>query len=309
MKTLKRGFTLVELLVAMTITSIIILVLVGMSAMGVNAWTKSRAELRASRQGKALVDSMAKDLESKFMRTGNSLQWLYLDRQPSDLVGPDGAQTSNAARFAFFTAATDRYNGKIGVQSTDKGGDISLVRYQIQYVDPINVAKNKFQTYAVYRSLVNPDVCFNQILGTNQTDLKSQFPASGTPTEQDFLCENVYQMTFTFTVQYTKTGETQPQTAQVSIGLDDSASSRSDQHLYVFGDKMDLKLTQYPTGVTAADLASGGVITRVEVMATVISDAGLAELRRGSQLSDEKLAAIVKKNSYQYVKSVDVPQP
>ena len=47
----RRGFTLIELLVAMAITTIIASVLISVTAIAIDSWTRSRAELRAARQG------------------------------------------------------------------------------------------------------------------------------------------------------------------------------------------------------------------------------------------------------------------
>ncbi|MEI8038730.1 MAG: type II secretion system protein, partial [Verrucomicrobiota bacterium] len=56
-----RGFTLIELLVAMVITTIIVSVLVSITSLAMDTWNRSRSELRAARQAKTMVDSMAND--------------------------------------------------------------------------------------------------------------------------------------------------------------------------------------------------------------------------------------------------------
>ncbi|MDP4645929.1 MAG: type II secretion system GspH family protein, partial [Akkermansiaceae bacterium] len=68
----RRGFTLIELLVAMAITTLIVTVLVSITSLALDTWNRSRSEIRASRQAKAMVDSMASDFESMVSRRGNN---------------------------------------------------------------------------------------------------------------------------------------------------------------------------------------------------------------------------------------------
>ena len=107
----KSGFTLIELMVSMGITAIIITVLVTITGVATDTWTRSRSQLRASRQAKVLIDTMAKDFESLVSRRGSDMEWLYVAMDPdADLpdVVKSGSGNSNVAAFTFFTAATDR---------------------------------------------------------------------------------------------------------------------------------------------------------------------------------------------------------
>ena len=70
------GFTLMELMVAMAITTIIVTVLVSITSIALETWNRSRAELRASRQAKSMIDTLARDFESLVTRRGNNNEWL-----------------------------------------------------------------------------------------------------------------------------------------------------------------------------------------------------------------------------------------
>jgi len=186
-----RGFTLIELLVAMVITTLIVTILVSVTAMALDTWNRSRSEIRAARQGKAMIDSMARDFESLVVRKGNDFEWLYAaySINGSSNDGPGGNESPNAADLVFFSAATDRYNGNIGdpgdptatppVASKDKGGDVSTVAYQLVYQDPIDPDQNytdmsdkekeKLQTFVLYRKIISPDVTFTDTLGKTFT--------------------------------------------------------------------------------------------------------------------------------------------
>ena len=45
-----KGFTLIELMVAMAITTVIVTVLVSITGVALDTWQRGRAEIRASRQ-------------------------------------------------------------------------------------------------------------------------------------------------------------------------------------------------------------------------------------------------------------------
>ena len=93
---LSRGFTLIELMVAMAITTIIVTVLVSITGVALDTWQRGRAEIRASRQAKAMLDTMAKDFESLVSRRGNGFEWLD-SKVDTDLPGPSANLSTNAA--------------------------------------------------------------------------------------------------------------------------------------------------------------------------------------------------------------------
>ena len=216
-----KGFTLIELMVAMAITTVIVTVLVSITGVALDTWQRGRAEIRASRQAKSMLDTMAKDFESLVSRRGNNFEWLY-SKVESDLPGPSANMSSNAAELIFFTAATDRYEGQIGTDE-DLGGDVSCVSYQLQYQDPVKgTEEEKSSTFVLYRLLVNPDDTFKDLLGKD--DLSSAFSTKykqQVKEVENFVCENIYQFTLTYQVEVTQTTGTTPTTVPVRVTLGD----------------------------------------------------------------------------------------
>ena len=154
LKKRSRGFTLIELMVAMAITTVIVTVLVSITGVALDTWQRGRAEIRASRQAKSMLDTMAKDFESLVSRRGNNFEWLY-SKVDTELPGPTANVSSNAAELIFFTAATDRYFGEIGTDK-DLGGDVSCVGYKLEYQKKRNVdlhGKNGLITHRVCMTL------------------------------------------------------------------------------------------------------------------------------------------------------------
>ncbi len=297
----KRGFSLIELLVAMAITTIIVTVLVSVTAMALDTWNRSRAEIRAARQAKSMIDSMARDFESFVSRKGNTFEWLSAKSTPPS-EGPNGSLSPNAIDLVFFSAATDRYNGKIGT-ATDLGGDVSTVGYKLTYKDPIaGEDKDEYKTFVLYRKLVDPKETFEKILG--QAIIKTPFDAaSGTAIDkkENFICENVYQFTLTFHVGTTITTGLKSVTVPVGKG------ANSTEEFRITGS--GIQTTYDPDGAKEPDNAQlkAGRLSAAEISITVLSDFGMQQMRRRSDLTGAKLAEFIAKHSYQYSKVVQLP--
>lgn len=278
-----RGFTLIELLVAMAITTIMVSILISITSISLETWNRSRAELRAARQAQAMTEIMARDFEAMVVRSGNNFEWLSAISQPA--VGPSA---SPSADLILFTAATDRYDGKIGT-ADDRGGDISTSAYSLRYNDPINAGGARFETFVLYRKLVNPDDTF----GTNnrpsllgQIDLQAAFQGQhGASLDQiaNFVCENIYQFSVTF---HLDTPNVQQRTLTIEQGRNTA--------FRVYGDRVTLN---------GAEMNPRPRITAVEISLTVISDTAMNALRRNARIPDD----FISKNSFQYSKLIQVP--
>jgi prepilin-type N-terminal cleavage/methylation domain-containing protein len=283
----RAGFTLIELLVAMVITTIIVTVLVYITSIAVDTWNRSRSELRAARQAKAMVDSMVNDFESLVVRGGNDFEWLHARTEPPQ-------NSSNAATLIFFSAATDRYDGKIGTPQDD-GGDVSCVGYKLDWRDPIaSGAGGSFQTFVLNRLLVDPKQAFDQLLG--KQDLNSAFTSFATEltNPENFVCENVFQFTITFNLEVpsTSTPPGPPELEQVVI-----QPSGGVQRFRILG----TGITTDPANATL----QGAKLKSVGISITVLSDSGVDLLRKSPAQANSP--AWLAKNSYEYSKLVQLP--
>jgi len=306
-----RGFTLIELLVAMAITTIIITVLVSVTSMALETWNRNRAEIRAARQAKSMIDTMARDFESFVSRRGNTFEWLYAKSNPSsDGPNNNAVKSSNAIDLVFFSAATDRYEGKIGT-ATDLGGDVSTVGYQLTYKDPIaGAAGDEYKTFVLYRKIVNPNVTFANILG--QANIKTPFGAAvntgdtgaDVDKEVNFICENVYQFTVTFHVSTTTTTGLKSVTVPVGKG------TNSTEEFRITGSGINTAFVppKEPSESDAQAKArlAAGRLSAAEISITVLSDFGMQQMRRRS-FTDEELEKFIAQHSYQYSKVVQLP--
>jgi prepilin-type N-terminal cleavage/methylation domain-containing protein len=311
----RRGFTLIELLVAMAITTVIVTVLVSVTALALETWNRSRAEIRAARQAKSMIDSMARDFESFVSRSGNDFEWLYAKSNPSS-DGPRGTASPNAIDLIFFSAATDRYEGKIGDLDLDKGGDVSTIGYQLTYKDPIaGDDEDAYKTFVLYRKIVNPNVTFANILG--QASIKGPLEVavntgdtgSEVDKEVNFICENVYQFTVTFHVNTTITNPGPPistRIASVAVPVGNKDSDGLIKEFRITGNGIQTTFSPSGTGAPTNAQLKAGRLAAAEISVTVLSDFGIQQMRRRS-FTDEELEKFIAKHSYQYSKVVQLP--
>lgn len=83
---IKSGaFTLIELLAAMTITTVLVLVIVALTSRGVDIWRWVLQDVRTTTLARTAMDTMTKDFESMQFRAGNPFEWMLVQRD-SDLV-------------------------------------------------------------------------------------------------------------------------------------------------------------------------------------------------------------------------------
>ncbi len=300
-----KGFTLIELMVAMAITTVIVTVLVSITGVALDTWQRGRAEIRASRQAKSMLDTMAKDFESLVSRRGNNFEWLYSKVQ-ADLPGPSENMSSNAAELVFFTAATDRYEGQIGT-ADDLGGDVSCVSYQLQYQDPVKGTEEKnSSTFVLYRLLVNPDETFKDLLGKD--DLSAAFSTKykdKVKEVENFVCENIYQFTLTYQVEVSQTTGTTTVTVPVRVTLGETGAGKE---LTLRGNGLempDVSVSKIKPAVKSEELLAGR-LTGVEIGITVLSDAAVIRLAQEG-LSDKVREKILAQESFQYSRTVELP--
>lgn len=301
------GFTLMELMVAMAITTIIVTVLVSITSVAIDTWNRSRSELRASRQAKAMVEAMAKDFETLVTRRGNEFEWLSAvsELPVSEGGGAPKLPSTNAADLIFFSGSSDRYNGEIGTNK-DLGGDVSCVAYSLAYRDPI-LSSGSSYTFVLNRLLVDPKPTFENLLGKD--NLKTAFGQyrEDLKKPENFVCENVYQFTVTFQVEVvipptTTGGKTEVVNVPVVIGQTNSGNQTSSFRIKGTG----IETTVTGGKVTAEQIKSGR-LKSMEIALTVLSDAGIDQIRGRGFANEEAKSDFMKKNAYNYTKLVQIP--
>ncbi|TAG09161.1 MAG: type II secretion system protein [Verrucomicrobia bacterium] len=316
-----RGFTVVELIVAMAVTTVIVSVLVSITSIALESWNRGRSELRSAAQAKAIIDTMAKDLESIVYRRGTTaLPQGSATPQPAEwfratsIATPPGTasfRSSNAIDLVFFSAAADRYNGNIGEtnngNNNDRGGNISLVAYRLNYRSPFSNATGAGASNSLIlnRFLQNPDVALSYmgLAALNIEPLAGQLqdPAN-------FVAENIYQFTLVFHVEVippapSGTIPPAPQVIPIIISSSDIASGV---------DSFSIN----GSGITVPDSVSGfnpdvikaGRLMSAEISVTVLSDRAVQQVQQRSFPDAGAKANFINQNSYQYSRMVTLPK-
>lgn len=288
----------------MAITTVIIGVLIGATRMSMDAWKDSRDKARASRLAKESIELMAHDLEGIVVRSGNEYEWLSI-RMDGTLASTDlgpsaNAEMKNPLEFVFFSAATDRYDGAIGT-TADNGGDISTVIYKLVYKDQFaGSGGTQFPVFSLYRKLINPDVTFDNYLA--QPDIQILAAAEDVTNPNNFIAENIYNLTVTLTFEYTETnsstGETTLVQKRLPIMSDDSGYTG-----------VRIKGNEVLTSGVGSSLPSGARLAGAELGILVLSDSGMRGLNKKQFADDAAFAEFVKQNSHYFTKSVVMPRP
>ena len=304
-----RGFTLAELLVAMGITAIILTLLVTVTGVALDGWRVSRNKVRASRQAKAALDQFSRDFESMVVRSGNNFEWMFVDSTEREL-GPSQNQSPNAARLIFFSAATDRYDGNL--EDPNSRGDVSTVCYDLEYKNPItgsNADNDENQpVFALYRQIVNPDETFG-IAGAAGTLAQEDLDDAFTPFATDqfrtnnYLCENIYEMSVVFMVEYSEVeGTGRLVTEQRRVPVISTTDGNIVQEFSLRGTGIHIDDSVEP----AADYGHGRIVS-VDISVSVVTDGAMPRLRAG--ISGEARDKLLAANVYNYAKTILLPQP
>lgn len=310
---LRRGFTLIELMVAMTITTMIVTILVSITAIALDTWTRSRSEVRANRQAKSMLDTMARDLEALVNRRGANTEWLSAISEPVENKNAAPAIDSpSAASLIFYTAPTDRYNGE--VSDDDKTvGDISCVGYQLKFQDPIQAPGSKeIPTFVLYRNLADPDVTYKELLSkSNRTasSLRSLFNDSFGSKNDDannFVCENIFQFSITLNIRVERSFARGASTVEIPITLGGPEASATEFRLEAGNIITDFSARN--TEVSDLEIKHGS-LTSVEVSMTVLTDFAVDQMRNRTFKTPTEQSEFLTKNSYQYSKLVPVATP
>lgn len=309
-----KGFTLIELMVSMSITLVILGLLMGMTKIAVGSWKNTHSKTRASRLAQEVFASVGKDLEGIVVRSGNNYEWVLVKESgnSSDENGPDSSTgIGNPLAISFFSAVTDRYNGQINTPA-DLGGDISLVRYRLIYQDLIGGAAQK-PVYALYRERIDPNFTFDAALAKKsidpvvavdgdrleKADLNRSYGLDEIVSEPNYLAENIYDFTLSFNFEYSLAGGVKGY-KRVVLQTSGNSSSLSIRGNQILVDGVALSL---PSGAGAPRLAGA------DVSILVLSDEGMNGIKTKNINSKSDLAKYLKKHGSHYSKSVILPQP
>ncbi|MGF1530134.1 MAG: type II secretion system protein J [Puniceicoccaceae bacterium] len=189
---LKIGFTLVELLVAVTITAIISGLMLGMVSYVMRSYNRTSGTLAAISQSSAVLNQLSTDLQSAVFRNTGDVMMIVELRNATDLpnwstskkptgvlVEEDDSIATNrfgkgGARIKFFTAAPGF--------GFDQIESVRAVAYQILYRG-ITDATEAPKEYQLYRSMVGSQETFNEGYNLTSGGYQGTSPATNNSTQ------------------------------------------------------------------------------------------------------------------------------
>lgn len=273
---LRRGFTLIELITAMAITSILVLVIMQLTNQGIDLWNSVREEVSTTSRSRAAMKIMGHDLESFQMRAGdNNYQWMFAKAGEKAKGTPKGLEVPRSAQVVFFACAPDR-NPSVSSSASLRGnyrearahnqdtqGDVSAIGYRLMYRDQIldlsateGPEKGVFPLFSLYRQVVPPRKSFEQLLGS--TNLEGAYVSFEQDDEKNFLCENIVEMNVSFTIRYANQGADASKGRAVYdyVTVPVIASNNRHNKVSVYGDRIEVDGQKYENArVTSATIS------------------------------------------------------
>jgi prepilin-type N-terminal cleavage/methylation domain-containing protein len=169
----RRGFTLVELLVASAIMVMIVLVVVKVAVDTMTAYDKVVADLSAQSEGRAVLDNLERDLNTAMLRPdGRCWMEIIAPGAPGAPTG-FGNKVPNVPAdlqpiLMFFASPADRPKfvpGSTTIPREPIRGDLCAVSYRMGLRSPFDMPGELIQqVYSIQRTLIDPQSTFQQAL-------------------------------------------------------------------------------------------------------------------------------------------------
>lgn len=151
----KRGFTLIELMVATGIMVLLVLAVMSMTGNVLDVWGNASGRLSANAEARNALQYLGDDLETLVVRPKKQV-WLQVD------YAAGGAPFSGDIPSLSFITATEHRD-----RSGTDYGNICAVNYQLAFQHPITADESGLTPspiFGMYRTVVNPSVTFTNIL-------------------------------------------------------------------------------------------------------------------------------------------------
>ncbi|MCB1229847.1 MAG: prepilin-type N-terminal cleavage/methylation domain-containing protein [Verrucomicrobiae bacterium] len=177
-----RGMTLIELLVAMVISSVLLVILASLLSVSLTQWNRQSGKRLEQTEAQMALATMVEDLQSILLKRDGS-EWL----QVKAVVVDDLGQTP---QLMFLARPTD--------VSPDRKGDVCAISYRLQKRDPFHA---KEPIHALYRAVIPPEAAI-QKLGAEDLDIAYWSGGSIDPVATDnLIAANIVRLSLSFQLE------------------------------------------------------------------------------------------------------------
>lgn len=255
-----RGFTLIELIVAMAITAGLVLIIMQLTNQGVTLWQKVREDVSTSTSGRVAMQIMARDLESFQMKGNNRYEWMFAKTEQERQGGklPKGLKIPRSVQMVFFACAPDR-NPAVSSSTSlrnnyrdarahnmETQGDVNAIGYRLMYrdqvlnVDASDKEKGIFPIFSLYRQIIPPRESYDNLMCQNS--LEQAYVPYEKDEKENFLCENILELSLIFNIEYVndsadaESGRVGYET--ISVPVISSSSASMSKSISVYGDRI-----------------------------------------------------------------------
>jgi GxxExxY protein len=189
-----RAFTLLELLVALTVLAILVTMMMGLVTSATALWRQSENRAEAYREARAAMSIISRDLQNTIVSTNPSLFRINGDAF-GQLTGSDIITNPTNASAIFFHAAMPA-----NAQDPDANkSDVCQVGYFIAF-DRTAMSTNLpgfEKTMNLYRYFLSSNPTFTNLIDTNMSDYPFTGNITATDGDVELLARNVRQFRIT----------------------------------------------------------------------------------------------------------------
>jgi len=182
LSSLRRAFTLIELMVATAISLIIVLGVVQIATYAINAYDTTMSLVSTTAVSRQVLDTLESDVQSAVIKNDGNVWMECLTGNP-DLSGTTNVDRGACKTLIFFSTPIDRDRFKPSGSMTGAGrvewkGDVCAVRYRMDNANPLPTVLaadvTKDRAFTLNRVVVNPEDTFNQVLNRSADTTNSQ---------------------------------------------------------------------------------------------------------------------------------------
>ena len=168
----RRGFTLLEVMVATSIMVIIILAVVTIASDSFKAYDRAVSDLTTQSEARGVLDALENDLQTAIIRPdGHCWMEIIIPGGPGAPAKAPGVignmQSVDQPILMFFAAPPDRprWSPQAATPRLSLKGDVCAVSYRLGQRSPFDMPGESIQQiYGVYRTIVDPESTFQDAL-------------------------------------------------------------------------------------------------------------------------------------------------